>query len=92
MSIATLDLAQSMGLSEPELMERALAAFLHEQRRELLQLRLEFLSRYDVATIAELEARVANGDVPEHPAWEDLIVVENLDARLEEVDGYLRDL
>ena len=92
MSIAALDLAQSMGLSEPELMERALAAFLHEQRRELLQLRLEFLSRYDVATVAELEERVANGDVPEHPAWEDLIVAENLDARLEEVDGYLRDL
>jgi hypothetical protein len=92
MTVLTLELAQSMGLSEDELMERALNAFLHEQRREVLQLRLELLARYDVATIADLEVRIENGDVPEHPAWEDLIVAENLHARLEEVDAYLRNL
>lgn len=92
MSVATLELAQSMGMSESELMKRALTAFLHEQRREVLQLRLDLLARYNVATVAELEACIANGDVPEHPGWEDLIVMENLDTRLEEVDVYLRDL
>jgi hypothetical protein len=28
----------------------------------------------------------------EHPAWEDLIVAENLSARLEELDVHLDDL
>ena len=40
----------------------------------------------------DLDAKIAQGMVTEHPAWEDLIVVENLTARLEELDAYLRDL
>ncbi|MCB9151226.1 MAG: hypothetical protein H6641_20900 [Caldilineaceae bacterium] len=92
MSVATLELAQFMGLSEPELIQQALAAFLYEQRRKVLQTRLEILARYDVNSVDELEARIADTDVPEHPAWEDLIVAENLGARLEELDVYLRNL
>ena len=40
----------------------------------------------------DLESKIAQGDVPEHPAWEDLIVAENLAARLEELDAYLDHL
>ena len=36
--------------------------------------------------------RVAAGTVVEHPAWEDLIVVENLETSLEELDEHLRNL
>lgn len=92
MSVATLELAQSMGLSEPELMQRALTAFLQEQRRAVLQTRLELLARYGVKTVDELANKIEEALVPEHPAWEDLIVTENLDARLEELDAYLRNL
>ncbi len=92
MSVATLELAQFMGITEPELMHRALTAFLQEQRREVLQIRLELLARYRAESVAELEAQIAEADVPEHPAWEDLIVAENLGARLEELDAYLRNL
>ena len=92
MSVATLELARFMGLSEPELIHRALAVFLHEQRREVLQTRLELLARYGAKSVAELEEQIADADVPEHPAWEDLIVAENLGARLEELDVYLRNL
>lgn len=92
MSVATLELAQSMGLSEPELMQRALTAFLQEQRRAVLQTRLELLARYSAKTVDELADKIEEGLVPEHPAWEDLIVAENLDARLEELDAYLRNL
>ncbi len=92
MSVATLELAQSMGLSESELMQRALTAFLQEQRRAVLQTRLELLARYGTKTIDELATKIEENLVPEHPAWEDLIVAENLDARLEELDAYLRNL
>ena len=43
-------------------------------------------------TLADLGARIAQGVVVEHPAGEDLIVAENLAARLEELDAYLADL
>jgi len=66
--------------------------FVHEKRREVLQARLEILARYQVDSVAELEKRIAEGQVAEHPGWEDLITVENLDARLEELNAYLRDL
>ncbi len=92
MTIATLNIAQSMGVSESELLQRALSTYLQEQRREVLKTRLDILARYAVQSIAELEERIANSEVPEHPGWEDLIVAENLGARLEELDAYLRNL
>lgn len=92
MTVATMEIAQFLGLSEAELIQRALTTFLQEQRRAVLQARLEILARYRVSTITELESKIADATVAEHPAWEDLITAENLDARLEEIDGYLRNL
>ena len=92
MTWATAEFARSMGLSESELVQQALKNFVHEKRREVLQVRLEILARYHVNSVAELEKRIAEGQAAEHPGWEDLITVENLDARLEELDAYLRDL
>jgi hypothetical protein len=51
--------------------------------------RLELLSRNRVTFTAELQRQIEAGDIEEHPAWEDLIVVENLDAELKRIDGYL---
>jgi len=84
--------ARSFGLTENELLEQALRRFLLEKRREVLQERLELLARYGVQSVAELEARIANGTLPEHPAWEDLITTENLESSLTELDEHLRSL
>ena len=92
MTVATIDIAQSLGLSEPELMQRALITFLQEQRREVLQTRLEILARYNADSVEGLEVKISESVVPEHPGWEDLIVAENLGRRLEELDAFLRDL
>ena len=85
-------IAVSLGLSESELFRQALVSFLHEQKRQVLQYRLGILARYGVDSTADLESKIAQGVVVEHPAWEDLIVAENLTARLEELDAYLDDL
>jgi len=85
-------IASSLGLSENELFRQALVSFLLERKRQTLQLMLEILARYHSDSLAELEARIARGDVAEHPAWEDLIAAENLTARLRELDEYLDDL
>ena len=85
-------IAGDLGLSESELFRQALTSFLIEKKRQVLQHRLDILARYSVDSISELEARIAQGIVVEHPAWEDLIVAENLSARLEELDAHLVDL
>ncbi len=85
-------IATSLGLDEDDLFRQALISFLREKKRQILQIRLGILARYGAESATDLEAKIAQGMVTEHPAWEDLIVVENLTARLEELDAYLRDL
>jgi hypothetical protein len=92
MALPMTNIAHSLGLSEDELMEQALRRFLFEKRREVLQERLEIMARYQVNSIQELEQRIATGQTAEHPGWEDLITVENLETSLEEIDGHLRNL
>lgn len=64
-------------------------SFLQEQRHQVLGQQLEILAHYQVNTPAELEAKIANGEVAEHPGWEDLITTQNLAARLEKIDTLL---
>ncbi len=92
MSTTTVELAQSPGLSEAQLYQQALKSFLQEKRRETLQIRPEILSCYPVSTMDELERSIRAGSIPEHPTWEDLIIIENLETRLEELDDHLRNL
>ncbi len=82
----------SYGLSEPDLFRQALISFLRDKKRQVLQARLDILARYNVETYLDLEARIANGDIPEHPTWEDCVTAENLTAYLEELNDYLTDL
>jgi len=89
---ATTKIASSLGLTEGDLFQQALVSLLREKKRQVLQLRLEILARYSTDSLADLESKIAQGAVVEHPAWEDLIVAENLTARLEELDAYLDDL
>ena len=88
----TTKIATSLGLTESELFQQALVSFLREQKRQILQHRLDILARYGADSIADLESRITQGVVVEHPAWEDLIVAENLTVRLEELDAYLDDV
>ncbi|MBX7234747.1 MAG: hypothetical protein K1X65_10205 [Caldilineales bacterium] len=93
MTIATApNVAAMLQLSESDLWREALASLLREKKRQILQLRLEILSRYGVGSIEELETAIELGEVGEHPTWEDLIVAENLGLRLEEIDVHLADL
>ena len=69
-----------------------LATFLHEQRQQALGEQSEILARYQANTLAELQAKVASGEVAEHPAWEDLITAENLAARLAKINTLLAEL
>lgn len=90
--LPTAELATAFGLSEGELFRQAFVSLILEKKRQVLQLKLEYLARYGVNNQTDLEMKIAEGEVAEHPAWEDLIAAENLDARLEELNAYLKDL
>lgn len=92
MALPTIDIARSFGLTESELLQQALRRFLLEKRREVMQERLEVLARYGVDSIDRLEAGIKSGSISEHPAWEDLITIENLESSLGELDEHLRSL
>jgi hypothetical protein len=92
MTTTAKQIANTFGLSEPDLFQQAQVSFLRDKKRDVLQARLDILARYNVETYLELEARIANGDVSEHPAWEDCITAENLTTSLEELNDYLADL
>jgi hypothetical protein len=89
---ASAEVAELFGLTESELFQQGLISFIREKKRQTLQLKLEILARYGALSLEDLESRIARGEVVEHPAWEDLIVAENLTTRLGELDAYLGPL
>jgi hypothetical protein len=45
----------------------------------------EIKTRYEVKSAAELEKKIRRGTITEHSAWEDLIVLENLEERAKKI-------
>jgi len=54
--------------------------------------RLEILRRYGVSSAKELERKIRRGEINEHPAWEDLITLENLEETIKEASDDIQDL
>jgi len=70
--------AERLGVPEERLTREALREWL-ERRILLVESEIkENLLRYGVADVAELEEKIKKGEIEEHPAWEDLVTLENL--------------
>lgn len=54
--------------------------------------RLEILSRYGVSSASELEKEIKKEKDVEHPAWEDLILAENLEEAIAAIEQDIEDL
>ena len=78
------------GLTEEQLFAMGLLAYLKDMMREFMQDILSILARYDVSSAQELEGKIRKGTVKEHPAWEDLIALENLDAKKREFENDIK--
>jgi hypothetical protein len=80
------------GVEKEKLMVLSLVAYLNEKKKKYMKDRLEILKRYDVNSAEELEDKIRNGEVNEHPAWEDLITLENLEEMIKEISDDIRNL
>jgi len=84
--------SKALGVSRDELVKRGVAEFLQAQLRACLAELHELEVRYGVKGSKELEGKIRGGFVDEHPAWEDLIVLENLEERAGKIQRELNAL
>ena len=85
-------ISRDLHLNRGALISQGIRAFLKDKKMALLLERLELLSRNRVTSKEELQQKIEAGEIEDHPAWEDLIVIENLDAELKKIAGYLENL
>ena len=90
MRSSTIDeIGRYTNLDKETLIAKGIQSLLREKKRAIMLERLKLLSRYRIVSKEEWERKIQKGEIEEHPAWEDLILLENLEAELERIDGYL---
>ncbi len=85
-------IADDLGIDSEDITKESLRAFLREKRRKIKIDILEILDRYKVSSSRELEEKIFKGEVSEHPTWEDLILLENLEETLKIIEENIRDI
>lgn len=83
------DIAKKFFISIEQLKQDSLKSYLLDRKKQLMNERFEILSRYSVINVDELETKIKQGVVVEHPSWEDLIDLRNLEA---EIEGIKNDI
>lgn len=64
-----------------------------KEKQRLLQIeRFEIFSRYQSSSKEELNRKIAEGTAPEHPGWEDLIEIKNIEDEIKEIEHDIRTL
>jgi len=83
------NIAHRFFISPEQLLQDSLKFYLLHRKQEFLNERFEILSRYAVTNANELEGKIKQGILPEHPIWEELIDLRNLE---QEIQGIQNDL
>lgn len=86
------ELSKKYSSSPDEFIRYGSTLAIKEKKRNFQIERLEILAMYEVATVEELELKIKEGTVPEHPAWEDLLEIKNIEAEMIEIDNDIRML
>lgn len=89
----TLDrLSRKYSMSQEEFIKLGSTLAMKEKKKSLQIEKLEILARYGALTVNDLEEKIKTGDVPEHPAWEDLIEIKNIESEISEIENDIRTL
>jgi len=86
------DLARSERITEDTLVREALQALLREKKRVIRIDQFEILKRHGVSSITDLDDKIREGILPESPAWEDRITLDNLEEAISHIDRALATL
>ncbi len=85
-------LSKKYSMSMDDFLKTGSHSMLKEKKVKLLNERIEILSRYSVSKIEELEKKIKKGQIQEHPGWEDLIELRNIEAEIEEINSDIHAL
>ncbi len=85
-------ISEKYAASTEEFIRSGVITNLREKQRLLQIERFEILARYQASKAEELNQKIAEGSAPEHPAWEDLIEVKNIDQEIKEIENDIRAL
>ena len=92
MTVAVKHIARELTISPRELERRSLEAFIERERRLAYLDIADLQDRYGVRTAHELAQRIETKAVYSHPAWEELIEWEHLEAYLERLSQWQAEL
>lgn len=85
-------LSKKYSIPKEDLIRQGTDLALREKKRKYLIERLEILSKHGVNSVEELGKKIEEGEVPEHPAWEDLIEVKNIETEVKGIEDDIRAL
>ncbi|RLC46699.1 MAG: hypothetical protein DRH57_05580 [Candidatus Cloacimonadota bacterium] len=68
-----------------------LSLLIDKKLKYLIELN-QYLHQYNVRSPYELEKRIKESKISEHPVWEDLIDIENLISDIREIEDDIRKL
>ena len=88
-------LSRDLGINEDTLVRESIIEYLKSRIKACMTDRLEIMSRYQISSLDELENKVQDGTIPEHPGWEDLITLENLENAINKLKmelSHVRDI
>lgn len=89
----TIDsLSKKYSLSPEAFIKYGSTLAMREKKRNLQIERIEILARYEAETVHDLEDKIKKGTAPEHPAWEDLIEIKNIESEMKEIEDDIRAL
>lgn len=91
--LETIDrLSKKYSMTTDDFLKIGSGSMLREKKLKLQNERLEILSRYRIFTIEDLEKKIRSGEIQEHPGWEDLIELRNIESEILEIDSDIRSL
>jgi hypothetical protein len=83
-------ISQKYDVSPEEFIRSGIVMNLEEKKRLLQVERFGILSRYQASNTEELNQKIREGSAPEHPGWEDLIEIKNIEDTIKEIDSDIR--
>ena len=85
-------ISELLRIPADKLLLLSMQSYLREQKRVLMIERLEYLRRYGVSQGEEMKRKIENGEIPDHPAWEDFIEVSNVEEEIRRLSDALNHL
>ena len=80
-------LSKKYSMTPEEFIEYGSILTLRDKKRNLQIEQFEILARYKIGTVEKLRKKIEDGTVPEHPAWEELIEIKNIESEIKEIES-----